>query len=93
MGFFFNVFSSHVRKTIIFSTGLNQEVDNGIVSLDRVFDSEKSSNDRKLKKSDDVADLIDISQHVNESVDCCKFTPKLLLPLKIFNISLKYILL
>ena len=34
-----------------------------------MFDSEKSSNDSKLKKSDDVADLIDISQHVNESVD------------------------
>ena len=31
--------------------------------------TEKSSNDSKLEKSDDVADLIDISQHVNESVD------------------------
>ena len=34
-----------------------------------MLDTEKSSNDSKLKKSDDVADLIDISQHVNESVD------------------------
>ena len=51
----------------------------------RVYQKPKSKEDREQQNNVHLAPAVD----VNESVDCCKFTPQLLLSLKIFNICLK----